>query len=67
MTSAHHRYVRALREAADAYEEAHCGLRKKLRRRGPLPLSPEEEAQPVTQEIAERVERRMVANGWRPR
>ncbi len=32
----HERYVRALREAAAAYEEAHCGKAKPRRHRGPV-------------------------------
>lgn len=34
--TAHERYVRALREAAAAYEEAHCGKAKPRRHRGPV-------------------------------
>lgn len=32
----HERYVRALRDAASAYEEAHCGKTRKRRHRGPV-------------------------------
>jgi len=32
----HQRFVRALRDAADAYEEIACGKAKKPRRRGPI-------------------------------
>ena len=34
--TAHERYVRALREAAAAYEEAHCGKVRPRRHRGPV-------------------------------
>lgn len=34
--NAHERYVRALRDAASAYEEAHCGKVRKRRHRGPV-------------------------------
>jgi hypothetical protein len=34
--SPHERYVRALREAADAYEEANCGKSRPRRHRGPV-------------------------------
>lgn len=34
--NAHERYVRALREAADAYEEANCGRVRPRRHRGPV-------------------------------
>lgn len=67
MTSAHERYVQALRDAAAAYEEAHCGKPRKARRRGPLPLTAEERAKPIDPAIAAQVERRMVGNGWRNR
>lgn len=32
----HQRFVRALRDAADAYEEIACGKAKRPRRRGPI-------------------------------
>jgi hypothetical protein len=65
--NAHVRYVQALREAANAYEEAHCGKPHKVRRRGPLPLTDEERAVPIDPAIAAQVERKMVGGGWRKR
>jgi hypothetical protein len=67
MSNAHQRFVDLMRQALNAYEEAHCGKTRKARRRGPLPLTAEERAKPIDPAIAAQVERRMVGNGWRNR
>jgi hypothetical protein len=67
LVSPHERFVSLMRQALEAYEEANCGKKRKPRRRGPLPVSAEELARPIDPEIAAKVERRMVANGWRSR
>lgn len=62
--TAHERYVRALRDAADAYEEANCGKRHKPRQRGLLPL---EVAREIPPDVQARIDARLAANGHRRR
>lgn len=59
------RVAKALRELADAIDEASTGKAPKRRRRGPLPLTAEEKARAVDPEVQRQVEARLVANGWR--
>ena len=65
--NAHERFVSLMRQALEAYEEAHCGKRRAPRRRGPLPLTDAERALPTDPQIEARVSRKMVAGGWRQR
>lgn len=62
--SPHERYVRALRDAADAYEEANCGKAKHRRRRGLLPVST---GRAIPDDIRAKVDAKLLASGYRPR
>ncbi len=61
MTAAE-RYVRALREAADAFEEIYSGKTRKPRRRGLLPLDAPRE---IPADVQRSVDARLAANGYR--
>ncbi len=62
--TAHERYVRALRDAADAYAEAHCGKAKKRRRRGPVLV---ETGREVPAAVQTEVDARLAKAGYRSR
>jgi len=62
--SPHERYVRALRDAASAYEEAHCGRKKRARRRGLLPLDAPRD---IPADVQAKIDARLAANGYRSR
>lgn len=63
MTAAQ-RFVRALREAAEAFEEMQRGKAKKPRPRGLLPL---DEAREIPADVQRAVDHRLAANGYRRR
>ncbi len=61
MTAAE-RFVRALREAADAFEEHQAGVKRKPRRRGLLPLDAPRD---IPADVQRSVDARLAANGYR--